>query len=185
MSERPVRRSTRLSGYDYASGGAYFVTIVTAGRASLFARAEVAAVVQSVWAEIPLHSPGASIDQFVVMPNHVHGILVLDGRSSEAQHAAPLHGNGVRRGSLGAIVRSFKAEVTGRLHEGGFVEGPIWQRNYFDRIIRNEAELGRIREYIYNNPLKWDMDFENPIRQHNANHDRDWSWLERPQAATS
>ncbi|MDM8001030.1 MAG: transposase [Dehalococcoidia bacterium] len=102
------------------------------------------------------------------MPNHVHGIIVITDRPGvEAQHAAPLYVsvNAPRPGSLSAIVRSFKSASTKRMNELRAAPGtPVWQRNYYEHVIRNERDLERIREYIATNPLRWALDRENPAR---------------------
>src|SRR6266487_2745875 len=109
-----------------------------------------------------------SLNTFI-MPNHVHGILVVVDVRVGVQHAAPLQQRdrrgrvNVKPGSLGAIIRSFKSAVTKRINEmpKALVSDP-WQRNYYEHIIRNEQDLDRIREYILNNPDKWDTDENNP-----------------------
>jgi hypothetical protein len=78
-------------------------------------------------------------------------------------------------------VRSFKSAVTRRLHEHLANDGPVWQRNYYERVIRNDAELNGVREYIQNNPMQWHLDRENPARIPDIAYDRDWSWLEGTQ----
>jgi putative transposase len=159
------RRSMRLQGRDYAEPGAYFVTICTAGRACILGRivdgdmalSDAGQVVQTVWNGLPTSHPGARIDLFVVMPNHVHGILWLEPDRVGARFIAPL--------SLGAVVRAFKARCA---REIGRVWGrtglAIWQRNYHERIVRAEAELDRIRQYIAENPFNWGTDPENPTQ---------------------
>ena len=197
MTER--RRTIRLPHYDYASPGAYFVTVSKHLRAYSFELEGVRQVLEQTWREIPRHFPNAATDEFVVMPNHVHGIVwVLEGhgaadqrsrvrpREVGAQHAAPLR-YGARRtsrravqpGSLGAIVRSFKAAAASRVNLARGTPGlPVWQRNYYERVVRNEGELRRIREYIQLNPVKWQFDRENARRVPDAAYDRQWGWLE-------
>ena len=180
-----ARHSIRLQGFDYSRAGTYFVTIcvrmgdcifgdVVAGRVRLNTAGRTAA---KCWLETPTHFPNVTLDAFVVMPNHLHGILVIDristGRADipvmrgvGAQHAAPLHfrDSSSRRdesarvapGSLGAIVRSFKSATTQRINQMRRTPGEkVWQRNYYDRIIRNEAEFYRARGYILSNPDRW------------------------------
>ncbi len=177
------RHSIRLKEYDYAAPGAYFVTIVTRNRMCLFGNVAdgvmwlnvLGRIASAYWAEIPHHFPNVTLDAFVVMPNHIHGIVIVtspigvDGVG--AQHAAPLHGPqpvphvNVVPGSLGVIVRSFKSAVTKRIGTLRTIVGtPVWQRNYYEHIIRNERSLNHIREYILNNPLQWEIDWENPLR---------------------
>jgi REP-associated tyrosine transposase len=96
-----------------------------------------------------------------------------------ARHASPLRPAGPAPQSLGAIVGSFKSAVTRELRLRGLHDAtPLWQRNYYERIIRNEAELTRIREYIAANPMLWDYDHENPIRTEDADYEQAWAWLE-------
>jgi putative transposase len=177
------RRSIRLPGYDYTSPGAYFVTICTYLGACILESSEFQAVVGESWEEIPLHFPHAQLDEFVVMPNHVHGIVcILDtGSAVGAQHAAPLRGDipTVRPGSLGATVRSFKSAVAKRINQiRGTPGAPVWQRNYYERVVRDEDELARIREYVHFNPVQWQLDRENPRRLVDREYRRRWDWLE-------
>lgn len=143
----PLRR---LPGYDYTSPGAYFVTVCTYRRAVLFAEAPAIDAVQACWIEIPSHFP-VELDAFVVMPNHVHGILVY----SRAGHARPLP----------AVVGSFKSAVARSINLLRGTQGePVSQRGYYDRVVRDERELEALREYISNNPASWDDDPENVCR---------------------
>ena len=164
------RAPLRLPAYDYAQVGAYFVTIVTHGRISLFGEIidgdmrinRLGSITQAIWTELPKHFKGISTDQFVIMPNHVHGIIHITDVVG-TQHAAPAKSH-VHPGSLGAIVRSFKAAVSKRCKQQDVVSAAtIWQRNYYDHVIRDENELARIREYIATNPLRWSLDPENPF----------------------
>jgi REP element-mobilizing transposase RayT len=121
------------------------------------------------WQAIPDHFPHVELDAYVVMPNHVHGIIVITDPVG-AQHAAPLQSappqssrTNVQPGSLGAIVRSFKSAVTKRINELRDMPGtPFWQRNYWEHIVRNKDSLERIREYIENNPPRWAEDQLHP-----------------------
>lgn len=189
-------RSIRLRGYDYRSQGAYFVTLCTAGRLCKLHVEEVRSAVEDAWREISVHFPQVRTDEFVIMPDHVHGILWILGSDVVAQHAALLRpivrGHpAVLPGSLGAIVRSFKSAATKRINEiRGTPGAPVWQRNYYERVIRNDVELNRTREYIHLNPLQWALDQENPHRETSAAYDAEWGWLEgtapgRLQAASS
>ena len=203
MQPQQRRRSLRLQGYDYTTSGAYFVTVCTQHRACLFGDVVDNAVrlnaygdiVLACWDAIPAHCANVELDAFVVMPNHVHGIIVLtDGMQIAsvppmfpvgAQHAAPFPGPvpasltprpRVQPGSLGAIVRAFKSVVTQRINAvrrrgtgaaccAPTSTSPIWQRNYYEHVIRDEAALHRLREYIRDNPVSWADDEENPRRQ--------------------
>ena len=176
--KRHHRRSIRLKGYDYTQPGAYFITICTQDRAFLFGEVvdgemrlnEYGRIAWGCWKEIPLHFPQAELDAFVVMPNHVHGIIVIAGVG--ATHASPLplssdaRPRGPQRQSVSSIVGSFKSAVTRRINEYRCTPGaPVWQRNYYEHIIRDEKSLNRIREYIVTNPMRWAVDNENPNRE--------------------
>ena len=118
---------------------------------------------------IPVHVPDVELDAFIVMPNHMHGIIVIQQPSDVgAQHAAPLPQEDdnsprvVRPRSLSAIVRSFKSAASREINAlRGTPAAPVWQRNYYERIIRNEREMHAIRGYIMNNPYRWSDDPEN------------------------
>jgi len=175
------RRSVRLKGYDYAQEGAYFVTILIKDRECLCGEAvngeihlsKIGQVVRDCWEEIPHHFPNVEIDGYVVMPNHIHGIIVISDVG--ARHASPLQKHptpagtekivrptGVKKCSVGAIVGSFKSAATKLINELRHTpEFPIWHRNYYEHIIRNEESLNKIREYIIQNPLRWKYDMEN------------------------
>jgi REP element-mobilizing transposase RayT len=163
--------STRLRAFDYTSSGAHFVTICSAQKIALFGDVlegetvlnELGNMVLETWNAIPDHFPNVTLDEFVVMPNHVHSIVQIHRPTVWAQHAAPIHGASprlnVERGSLGAIVRAFKSAVTKRINEArGTPDVPVWQRNDHDRIIRDDRELEARRAYITNNPLEWRTD---------------------------
>ena len=180
---KPNRRnSLRLSGYGYAQPGAYFVTMVTHQRESLFGDVvngtmqlnEYGIIAKERWLAIPHHFPNVELGTFVIMPNHEHGIIIItDTGIVGAQHAAPLqslaplqtqqsHASNPKSGSLSAIVRSYKSAVTKRIHETDkFSPEKIWQRGFHDHIIRNEDEWRRIHLYIEANPSNWENDDEN------------------------
>lgn len=180
------RHSIRLLGYDYSQAGAYFVTICTQGRACLFGDIadgemrlnDAGGLVQAVWDEIPGHYAGIDIDLFQIMPNHIHGIIIIGITPVGAGPCAcPEPGQthtGQPRGvaptlSLPDVVHRFKTLTTKRYADGvkqyGWTPFPgrVWQRNYYEHIIRNNESLNRIRAYIINNPLQWELDRENPI----------------------
>lgn len=170
------RRSIRLPGHDYASTGAYFVTIVTKERECLFG--------DVVHGEARLNSFGdviaresarsaeirkeISLDSFVVMPNHMHAIVHI--RSVGAHDRAPLRTPRPgdlplrRPRSLGALIAGFKSSATKTINLMRDAPGvPIWQRNYYERVIRNADDLARICQYIKDNPANWQADPENPL----------------------
>jgi REP element-mobilizing transposase RayT len=173
LESLPVRRSIRLRGFDYRSHGAYFVTIMVEGRACLLGKSvddgvslgRVGQIVERVWSEIPAHFPRVGLDAFVVMPNHVHGILLLEGVG--AKHASPLHHlpRGAVPRSLAAIVQSFKSASTRKVNLHRATPGArLWQRGYYEHVVRSGEDLKRLRAYIDENPLRWALDEENPER---------------------
>ncbi len=122
------------------------------------------------WSEIPQHFPHASLDVYVIMPNHVHGIIIINNTNVGAivvgaRHAVPLQQlttgqfGKPTHGSIPTIIRSFKSAVTKRINEYRNIPGnPVWQRNYYDHIIRDDNEMNRIRQYIIVNPMNWKTD---------------------------
>jgi len=163
------RRSIRLSNWDYQAPAAYFVTICTHQREHLFDDPVWADAAKSAWQAIPGHTSRVLLDEWVLMPNHFHGILVLvDGTSGsistspfDMRWASQADDNprpfaNAPSGSLGAVIRSYKAVVTRRINRMRQTpSGKVWQRGYYERIIRNDRELERIRAYILNNPARW------------------------------
>jgi len=166
------RRSIRLPGYDYSQPGAYFVTVCTRDRECLFGKATKGAVclsalgqiVAGCLADLPSHFQDVELDEWVVMPNHVHAILVIHGRGT-ACRAPTLNVRFGRpvSGSLPTAVGTYKAAVT-TLARRNHLADAVWQRNYFEHVIRDEEDLRRIREYIAHNPPSWEIDEENPGR---------------------
>lgn len=164
------RRSIRLRGYDYTSAGAYFVTICAQGRECLFGEVSggwmrlgtLGECVASVWQAIPDHFPGVELDARVVMPNHMHGIIVLVGAKHlrSAANASPLRGShGTQPASLAAIIQNFKSVSTRKINVARGTPGArVWQRNYYEHVVRGEADLRRIHDYIAHNPAKWETD---------------------------
>ena len=171
------RKSIRLQGYDYSQAGAYYVTIVTFHRDCLFGEivnkemilSNLGKIADECWRAIPDHFPFTEMGAYVVMPNHVHGIIVIRNDESitvGATHASPLRipnsrPHGAPRRSLGAIVGSFKSAVTKLIGREHSATG-IWQRNYYEHIIRDEKDLQNKSDYIEANPMLWDEDENNP-----------------------
>ena len=119
--------------------------------------------VQDVWDALPVHFPDVELDAFVVMPNHIHGIIVLNDVG--ARSIAPDNKQGAINctPTLGEIVRAFKARCTHGINQLRSTQGmPVWQRNFYEHVIRDESSLQEIREYIVNNPAQWAFDRENP-----------------------
>ena len=176
---RHHRRSIRLPAYDYAQAGAYFVTICTQNRELTFGEVvkgqmilnDPGQMVESVWRELPQHYPGVEVDTFVLMPNHLHGVIILVGAGSRACPDNPGQPQGVSPTgtmSLPDVVHRFKSLTTARYRHGILhgrwppFPGRLWQRNYYEWIIRDDAELHRVRQYIIDNPAHWEEDMENP-----------------------
>ncbi len=161
------RRSIRLKNYDYSQQGAYFLTICTKNKQCLFGDIKedkirlnrLGAIVCECWQVIPEHFSHVELDTFVIMPNHIHGILwIAKSVSDEYQSSAQYQK--VIKGSIPTIVRSFKSVVTKQINQICQQKGTslIWQRNYYEKIIRDEKMLDNIREYIINNPANWKLD---------------------------
>lgn len=183
---RPQRKNIRLKEYDYSFPGWYYVTICTFNRINLFGKIadgkmvlnEDGKIVEEEWLQTKEIRKNVDLDYYIIMPNHLHGIIIIEqsfedviikGRgelnspekidSGRIQYAptndtfiSPSH-------TLGAIVRGFKSSVTKKIRElSSNSELRIWQRNYYEHIIRNDNDLHRIRTYIQNNPLKWELD---------------------------
>jgi putative transposase len=191
---RHHRRSIRLAQYDYSLAGAYFVTVCAHERNCLFGDVvdadmllnDAGRLVQTAWDELPGRFPGVELDGFMIMPNHVHGIVILGGAAIvgtgpgavgaglalpwEPGAAIGAHSNQGAASSaptpatatLGDVIRAFKSISALYVNRQLMRSGSLWQRNYYERIIRDEAELQRIREYIETNPARWADDSENP-----------------------
>ena len=188
MPDLPHRKPARLPGHDYASPGAYFITICTHGRACTLGAiiddrivpSVLGGIVVGVWNALPSHFPGIALDAFVLMPNHLHGIVMIEEQPPAgggidpretvgAKHASPLRAaagkaRGTTEGSLPAAVQAFKSSAAREINRvRGTPGAAVWQRGYFDHIIRTPDDLDRLRAYIESNPLRWALDQENPI----------------------
>lgn len=189
--DKHKRRSIRLKGYDYSREGLYFITICCQNRAHYFGEIineemqlnEIGEIAQKCWRDIPNHFKNVLLHTFVVMPNHIHGIIEIVTPVGANQHLpynetvnqhlphnetanyhlpddnrakdiSPLRGTS---NTIGSIVRGFKIGVTKWVRSNTNIH-QIWQRNYYEHIIRNEASYFRIHEYIENNPAKWTED---------------------------
>ncbi|MDK2910053.1 MAG: REP-associated tyrosine transposase [Bacteroidales bacterium] len=168
--------STRLRGWDYRRDGYYFITICTKNRQHFFGEIangvmvlnETGQVVQKYWYEIPLHFPHVQLDAFVVMPDHIHGIMILqstfdnrcNNKSTNGDDAEPNYYSRIspKPQSLSTIIRSYKSICT------KMIGVPIWQSGFYEHIIRNEPSLQKIRNYIINNPTMWNDD-ENSVKK--------------------
>jgi REP element-mobilizing transposase RayT len=192
------RRSIRLQGYDYSQAGAYFVTICTQGRACLFGGIEndvmalngYGGVVRDEWLKTAEIRAEIQTGEFVVMPNHFHGIVIINESSVGAIRELPEQAGAViavgaihesplqspprlnpvgrqqrRQMTLSKIIGRFKMLAAKRINEIRQSPGvPVWQRNYYEHVIRNEADHGQIAEYIADNPRRWEVDALHPGR---------------------
>ena len=169
-------RSVRMQSYDYRQTGAYFVTVCAGERRCVFGSVRDGSVslsrygeiVVEEWLAVPEHRPGVELDVFVVMPNHFHGLLVVDdgscrgtacraqgGEGDDAQRSF----GGLAAGSLGAVVGGFKSAVARRINrERGTPGDVVWQRNFHERVVRNERMLDALRIYIESNRANWEKD---------------------------
>ena len=199
------RKSIRLRDFDYSKSGAYFITLCIKNKDCLFGSISKSKVILSTigckakkyWEEIPEHFDNVMLDEYIIMPNHIHGIICIINEPVwevkknpvGVQYIEPLHkgfeplqsgdefykkglisSDDIEKkneyqklipGSIGSIIRTFKASVTRWCNANGYTNFK-WQRNYYDRIIRNEKEMNHIRQYIFYNPVRWMFDSENP-----------------------
>ena len=178
--EPPKRRTIRYPDYNYAMAGCYFITICSYDKRPLFGRIENDGVILSKCGQVVLEEwlktaevrPLVDLDEFVIMPDHMHGILLLRESNSirelRATHRlAPTFASDSTQiarptlvsGSIGAIIGQFKSVVTKRVRfDNPLFDGPIWQRNYYEHVIRSEPALAKAREYIANNPARWEIE---------------------------
>jgi REP element-mobilizing transposase RayT len=180
--DRSDRQLIRLKGYDYKKEGAYLVTICTFDRQcnlgiidnGIIKLSPIGETVKKYWNEIPDHFDNVVLDKFVIIPKHIHGILVID-KKIKSDNVKDAKCRGVKfnaptntknqyysdispePGSISVIVRTFKSTITRWCKKNGF-RNFRWQPNFYDRIIRNDKELSHVRQYIINNPLNWQVD---------------------------
>jgi REP element-mobilizing transposase RayT len=169
-------QSDRLQDWDYAAPGAYFVTICTQHKRPFFGEVvddavrltPIGQIAEQEWTRNDTIRPNVSLDEFIIMPNHLHGIIFLSEdvetfcktslpRPDRDAQAKTMSDISPRSGSLGVIIRSFKGAVTRWARTNGYPHF-AWQRGYYDHIIRNPRDLDRIRRYIQSNPAKWALD---------------------------
>jgi REP element-mobilizing transposase RayT len=173
------RRSIRLKEYNYSAPGFYFVTICTKDRECFFGKIingimelnRVGEIISRAWNQLPQRFSSIRTDEFVIMPNHMHGIISIVGAPLMAPDEMDIKIKGAinRARTLGEIIRAFKAFLAREIRCAGY-EKFAWQRNYYERVIRNESELFRIRKYVQENPAKWHLDPENTDCE--ARHER-------------
>ena len=162
------RRQLRLPHYDYALAGAYFITVCTHNCACIPGQIRndvmhmnmFGHIVESCWNLLPDFYPRVSLDEFIVMPNHIHGVLILNSTKNPLAH------------TISHIVRAFKSMSARRLNESrGAMGVPVWQRSYYEHIVRSDDALTQIREYIVCNPAAWTRDRNNPSFKATASED--------------
>ena len=180
------RHSIRLKGFDYSQPGAYFITIVTKNRELLFGEIventmrlnTFGQIVNTFWQDLPDHFPQVVLDAWIVMPNHIHAILWIVRMASKTgerqkvfanlgtqtdSRLQPEHPKGTKPGSLSAILGNFQMTTARRINRIRKSTGAsVWQRDFYDDIIRNQRHLEAVRQYIRNNPTNWPHDTENP-----------------------
>jgi REP element-mobilizing transposase RayT len=177
MKPRRERKPMRLPEYDYSKPGAYFVTACTKNRDFLFESPEAKLAVESAWHSLLDIFANIELDEFVVMPNHNHGVLWIIGEGAYRLHPGMWKNNDPRRVgqlpdptgkhmefvTLSNIIGAFKTTAATRINKlRSSIGAPVWQKSFYDRIVRNDHELKRIQEYIRNNPIKWAEDRDNP-----------------------
>jgi REP element-mobilizing transposase RayT len=159
----PVRKPIRLRDFEYSTTGAYSITICAHNRLCRFSKiiegesvlTEDGKIVNQSWLDIPKFNMQIQIDEFIVMPNHLHGILWIEDEEREGRRPSPT--------DIPSVIRKFKSFTANQINRLNNSRGePVWQRNYHDHIIRSEKSLNALREYIVNNPLQWHLDTENP-----------------------
>jgi len=177
-------QSTRLKNWDYSSNGAYFITICTKNREHYFGEianeklqeTEQSKICQNVWDDLPNHYPNCILDSFVIMPNHVHCIVIIENSvqsvrsvetglkpvSTMTTTITTNDANKSKRYTISEIIRGYKTFTARKINNLQNTQGKtFWQPRFYDHIIRNEHELNRIRGYIVNNPLNWENDRNN------------------------
>jgi len=168
----------RLNNWNYSSNGAYFLTLCTHKKIPVFGKIndsdmilnDYGEMVRNEWQKSEVIRKEIYLDEFVIMPNHLHGIVIIDnpvethGRASlQKNEPASLQEQSKKlmrpKKSIGSFVACFKSATTKGINLMRNTHGtPLWQRNYYDHVIRSEQSLQAIREYIINNPMKWELD---------------------------
>ena len=170
MNKFPKRKPTRLKKYDYCMPGYYFVTICVNDRIEKLGTInnykmilnESGRIVKKIWLEISAHFNNIDLDQYIIMPNHIHGIII--NNSVGNGHARSVNKNKINN-NLSVIIGSFKSAVTKRINQLNNLSSFKWQKSFHDHIIRIDESLNKISEYIINNPANWGLD-ENNIKNY-------------------
>ena len=177
MPKRKDRKSPRLKEYDYSNGGYYFVTICTHNMRSWLGIVsdekmhlnKFGEIVKDCWLDLPKHYKNCELDEFIIVPNHFHGIIIIDNSLLIPKYSRrggseilPYNDKHIKKYSMTEIVRGFKSFSSRRINESAVNSKFKWQRSFYERIIRNEIEYYKIKKYIVYNPLKWDLDKNSP-----------------------
>lgn len=157
--------SARLKGWNYSGNGYYFVTICTRNKECLMGDvlngviklSPIGEIVSQEWQKTEQIRSNVSLDAWIVMPNHLHGIIVIN----DVESPGNANGLGPQKNNLGSIIRGFKSAVTNRINASEY--DFAWQARFYDHIIRDERSLEGIRKYIADNPLKWELEKDNPL----------------------
>jgi putative transposase len=175
------RRSIRLSGYDYSQSGAYFITICVLNRQCLLGTiinnqiqlSPYGKIAETSWQWLSQAHDYIESDEWIIMPNHLHGIIFISAGCRGGSRTAPTGERKIK--PLGRLIGAFKTISTKQINFVRKTSGvPFWQRNFYEHVIRDDHGLNRIREYITTNPLRWDLDRENPHAQGRDEFD---NWL--------
>src|SRR3972149_140237 len=168
ITEHRDRQKNRLTGYDYAQDGLYFVTICVKNRVECFGDVQddrmllnkKGYIVHRQWLWLSKQYQYIKLDAFIVMPNHFHGVIIIDQRRDRSR---PVPTDAARRvKSLSELIGAFKTTSSKKIHQNGLLNF-AWQRSFYDNIIRDEQALHNIREYIKQNPANWSRDRNNPL----------------------
>ncbi len=164
------RKSNRIAEYDYSQNGYYFVTICTKNKIEYFGKIENGKMVlnkygeiaKKCWVDLPNHYKNCILDEWIIMSNHIHGVIVIDNPAIVGTGFKPVPTDIlIKKHSLSEIIRGFKTFSSRRINEMNSDKNFHWQRSFYDHIIRGEKSLEKIREYIVNNSQKWDLDRNN------------------------
>ena len=162
------KKQYRLSAYDYSQEGGYFVTICTKDKQIYFGDvvdgcmklSRIGEIAKQFWLQIPIHFKSVVLDEFVIMPNHIHGIILITDRRNVPRHVPTTGIRPLAKDSLSSIINHYKGNVRRWCNKNGF-EPFSWQPRFYDHVIRDEKSLSKIRQYITNNPPKWEIDKNN------------------------
>ena len=180
------RHSIRLKDRNYSEPGAYFITICAYKYGICLDEPEIRKAIEAAWFESAKIRPYVGLDEFIIMPNHLHGIIVIkrycnnvgaycirpfsnnnippvDNKISSENKALQENKLHSPSQTIGAIIRGFKAATTSKVNKGYLSDMSLWQRNYYEHIIRNKGEFDAYRKYIRDNPANWDKDVFNPV----------------------